>query len=210
MDDLEGDYTRAGFGARLEAGRNPAVLAVDVVRAYLDPGSPLYAGVEDAVASAARVIAAARDAGRPVIYTQVRYVVGGADGGHFYRKVPSLQLFDDGSPLGEISPLVAPTEGDVVVVKQYASAFFGTSLASTLRALGVDTTVIVGLSTSGCVRASAVDAVQHGFIPLVVRDACGDREPRPHEQALFDLDAKYADVVSESEAIAVLTREADR
>ena len=204
MSDLEDDYRAHGFAGRLGAGERPALLVVDVALAYLDPGSPLYAGVEEAVASAARVLAAARDAGRPVLHTRVRYTAGGLDGGLFRRKIPALAVFDEGSPLAEPDPSVAPAPGEVVVVKQYASGFFGTSLASTLRALGADTVVVTGLTTSGCVRATAVDALQHGFAPLVVRDAVGDRDPRPHEANLLDLQAKYADVVGEAEAVAGL------
>jgi maleamate amidohydrolase len=205
MTDLADEYARHGFAGRLGFGRRAAVLVVDVALAYLDPASPLYAGVEEAVASAARVVAAARAADVPILHTRVLFARGGADGGLFWRKIPSLAVFEAGSPLGEPAPALAPLDGDVVVTKQYASAFFGTSLASTLRAMDVDTVVIVGLTTSGCVRASAVDALQHGFVPVVVRDAVGDRDPRPHEANLLDLEAKYADVVSESEAIAALT-----
>jgi nicotinamidase-related amidase len=127
----------------------------------------------------------------------------------FYRKVPALRALDAGSPLADFADDPRPRAGEVVITKQYASAFFGTSLASTLTATGIDTVVIVGLSTSGCVRATAVDAVQHGFAPIVVRDAVGDRDERPHEANLFDLDAKYADVVGEDEVLAVLAAIAD-
>jgi maleamate amidohydrolase len=204
--DLGAEYVAHGFGAGLGFGTAPAVVAVDIAMAYLDRDSPLYAGVEDAVASAARVLAAARAAGVPVVHTRVRYQPGGLDGGLFRRKIPALRVFDEGSPLGEPAPAVAPEPGEVVVLKQYASGFFGTSLASTLRALGVDTTVIVGLTTSGCVRATALDAMQHGFVPIVVRDAVGDRDPRPHEANLLDLQAKYADVVGEADVLAALAR----
>ena len=199
--DLDADYEAAGFKRSLEPGQRPALLVVDFVNAYLDPDSPLYAGVEDTLRSAVRVLAAARETAIPVIYTKVTYTPGGADGGIFYRKVPALEVFHEGSPLGEIPPELTPRPDEIVVYKQYASAFFGTSLASTLTALGVDTVVIIGLSTSGCVRASAVDAMQHGFIPVVVADAVGDRDPRPHEANLFDLQAKYAEVVGEDAVI---------
>jgi maleamate amidohydrolase len=199
--DLEDDYQRAGFRGRLGWGSRPAVLVVDICRAYVDPQSPLYAGVEQQVASAARVVEAARRGGHPVLFTRVSYQPGGADGGLFYKKVAALRCFDEGNPLGEFLDDPKPLPGEVVITKQYASAFFGTSLAATLTAQGVDTVVIVGLSTSGCVRASAVDAVQHGFRPIVVADACGDRDPRPHDAALFDIDAKYGDVVPETEAL---------
>lgn len=201
--DLSDDYAAAGFGGRLTPGRRPAVVVVDVVMAYLDSASPLYAGVEAARDSAIRLAAAARAAGAPVILTNVVYTPGGADGGLFYRKVPALKAFDAGSPLGAF-PAGLQAAGDLVVTKQYASAFFGTSLASTLVAMGVDTVLLCGFSTSGCVRASALDALQHGFRPFVVRDACGDRDPRPHEANLFDLQAKYAEVVSEAEARDIL------
>jgi maleamate amidohydrolase len=204
MSDLSEDYARHGFRGRLGFGTRPAVLVVDVAKAYLDPGSPLFAGVEDAVASAHRVVEAARSAGVPVLWSRVRFLPGGADGGLFWRKVPSLRVFEEGNPLGDWPAECRPATGEVVVTKQYASSFFGTSLASTLTALQIDTLVLVGLTTSGCVRATAVDALQHGFVPVVVREAVGDRDPRPHQANLLDLEAKYADVVGELEVVAYL------
>ena len=198
MSALDEDYARAGFGGRLAFGRRPALLVVDVVRAYTAKDSPLYAGVEAALASTLRLIGAARTGGAPVIYTSVVYQAGGVDGGLFYRKVPALRLFDQGSPYGAFCEGVTPRPDEVVVTKQYASAFFGTSLASTLRALEVDTVVLCGFSTSGCVRASALDALQNGFAPFLVRQACGDRDPRVQAANLFDLQAKYAEVVDEA------------
>ena len=200
MSELDADYSAAGFGQRLEPGRRPALVLIDLVRAYFDPAAELYLGSGDCLDSAAVLLAAAREAGIPVVHTRVSYANGGADGGVFYRKVGALRHFATDGPLGEIMPAVAPAASEVVIVKQYASAFFGTSLASTLTAAGVDTLIIAGVSTSGCVRATGVDAVQHGFVPLVARDAVGDRDPRPHEASLFDLQAKYAEVLS-TEAI---------
>ena len=201
---LDADYARAGFGGHLPFGERPALLVVDVCRAYLDRDSPLYAGVEDALASNIRLVDAARAAGVPVVFTRVRYTAGGRDGGLFYRKVPALAAYLDDNPLGDFPEGFGPGPDDVLVTKQYASAFFGTSLAATLTAMGVDTLAITGFSTSGCVRATALDALQHGFVPYVVRDACGDRAPEPHEANLFDLQAKYAEVVGEHEMIALL------
>ncbi len=202
-DDLTESY-RGAFDGNLPFGKRPALLIVDFVVAYLDPASPLYAGVEDALASNERLLAAARKAGIPVLFTNVVYTPGGADGGVFYRKVPALRLFDKGSPLGAFPASLQPREGELVISKQYASSFFGTHLAATLTAQGIDTLLITGLSTSGCVRATALDACQHGFLPFVVREACGDRHPGPHEANLFDLQAKYAEVISEAEALAHL------
>ena len=203
MESLAENYAGA-FDGHLPFGKRPALLIVDFVMAYLEPSSPLYAGVEDALASNERLLAAARAAGIPVIFTNVVYSPGGADGGVFYRKVPALKLFERGSSLGAFPPSLRPCDGELVISKQYASSFFSTHLGATLTAMGVDTLLITGLSTSGCVRATALDACQHGFAPFVVREACGDRHPGPHEASLFDLQAKYAEVVSEHEALALL------
>lgn len=204
--DLGADYQLAGFGGSLAFGKRPALVIVDFVRAYIEPGSPLYAGCESAFESAKRVLAAARKAGIPVIFTGVEYEPGGVNGGIFYRKVGALKVFDRGSRLGEYCNGLEPRPGEWLLLKQYASAFFGTTLAPTLTAQGVDTLIITGVSTSGCVRATALDACQHGFIPFVVRDAVGDRDPRPHEANLFDLQQKYAEVVGEAAIVAHLER----
>lgn len=201
--DLTSNY-RGALDGQLPFGESPAVLIVDVVMAYLDPASPLYAGVEDALASCERLVAAARTASVPVIFTNVEYEPGGADGGVFYRKVPALRVFDRGSPLGAFPPTLQPLSGELIVTKQYASAFFATPLASALSASAIDSLLIGGFSTSGCIRATAIDACQHGFIPFVVSDACGDRHPDPHAANLFDLQAKYAEVVGESDALKLL------
>ena len=186
------------FGQHLDPGHRPALLVIDFVRAYMVPGSPLYAGVDAARDSCAKLLSTARKARVPVIHTNVVYQPGGQDGGVFFRKLPALSCFERGlhPEFAAFAEGLEPIDGETVISKQYASAFFGTSLASTLTALGIDTLLIAGVSTSGCVRASAVDACQHGFIPLVVRDAVGDRHPAPHDASLFDLQAKYAEVVS--------------
>jgi maleamate amidohydrolase len=193
------------YEGRLQPGARPALLIVDVVAAYLTEGSALF--METAAAardSNARLAEAARAAGVPVVFTNVRYKPDGSDGGVFYRKAPVLSAFVEGSPLGAFPPELTPREGERMFTKQYPSAFFGTGLAEVLRAEGIDTLLITGYSTSGCVRASALDAMQYGFIPLVVREACADRHPAPHEANLFDLQAKYAEVISEAEALALI------
>jgi maleamate amidohydrolase len=207
MSALEQDYSKAGFGGKLAFGNRPALVIVDVVRAYVDPDSPLYAGTsaEDALRANVRLRAAADAAGIPVIMTGVEYHPGGRDGGIFFRKVPALKAFEHGNPMGQFLPELSPRDQDVVITKQYPSAFFGTPLASMLTALGVDTVMITGYSTSGCVRASALDAMQYGFIPFVISDACADRDPAPHNANLFDLQAKYAEVLTTSEVIKLLS-----
>jgi len=206
-ESLQENYAKGGFGKRLEPGRSPALLVIDFVEAYLKPGSPLYAGVEAAHAACVNLLAAARAARIPIVHTNVAFQPGGRDGGVFFRKVPALSCFERGlhPDLAAFGAGLEPLPGETLITKQYASAFFATSLAPTLTSLGVDTVLIAGVSTSGCIRASAVDACQHGFIPLVVRDAVGDRAPGPHEANLFDLQAKYAEVLSLDQVKRYLT-----
>lgn len=206
MSDLDRDYAAAGFARRLGWGTRPAVLLVDPALAYTYRESPLYLKSGEAAASAMSVVAgAARERGIPVVWTRVRYADESCpEAPLFAAKVPSLKVFADGNPLGGFAPPLSPAAGELVVVKHYASAFAGTSLAAWLTSHGIDTLVIGGFSTSGCVRASALDALQHGFRPIVVRQACADREGGPHEHNLFDLDAKYADVIALDEALSAL------
>jgi maleamate amidohydrolase len=202
--DPAGVDVTSPFGGGLGWGSRPALVLIDMMRAYFTPGSPFDLGSAAAVEGCAALLASARSAGIPVLHTRVRYNADLSDGGLFVRKVPALALLasDLASDLGEFVGELEPGPGEVVVVKQYASAFFGTSLAATLTAKGIDTTVIAGVSTSGCVRASATDALQHGFRPLVVADACGDRTAAVHDANLFDLQAKYADVTTVAEVVA--------
>lgn len=203
-ESLQDNYARGGFGSRLEAGRKPALLIVDFVEAYLARESPLYAGVEAVRDAAVELLGVARRAGLPVVHTFVEYEPGGRNGGIFFRKVPALRCFERGlhPEWCAFGRGLTPIAGETVIGKQYASAFFATPLASLLTSLGVDTVLLAGVSTSGCIRASAVDCCQHGFIPMVVREAVGDRASEPHEANLFDLQAKYAEVVSMADALA--------
>jgi maleamate amidohydrolase len=197
------------YDGRLQPGSRPALLIVDVVMAYLTQGSPLLMDTAAAARdSNVRLAEAARASDVPVVFTNVAYKPDGSDGGVFYRKAPVLKAFIEGSPLGAFPPELTPLANERVFTKQYPSAFFGTGLAEALHATSIDTLLIGGYSTSGCVRASALDAMQYGFIPLVVREACADRHPAPHEANLFDLQAKYAEVISEAEAHALIAAHA--
>ena len=202
-EDLDANYRRA-YGNRIGFGRRPALILIDFVQAYFDRSCDLYAGVEAALGSALRIREAARASGVPVIYTNVVYHPRALDGGRFYQKARPLKNFLAGSPMGAWPEGLEVRPDELVISKQYPSAFFGTSLASTLTTWGIDSLILTGLSTSGCVRATCVDTCSHGFIPIVVREACGDRHPAPHEANLFDMDAKYADVVGEAEALSYL------
>ena len=195
----------SAFSGRVGWGVRPALLVIDLVRGYTEPGGPFaLPDPGPAVAAVTELVAAARSGRHPVVWTAVRSAAGLADGGLFVRKVPALAAFAADAPGGWGDLTVEPEPGETVVEKQYASAFFGTPLASTLHAAGVDTVVIAGVSTSGCVRATAMDALNSGFRPQVVRQACADRSTELHENNLADLDAKYADVVDLAEALAHL------
>jgi maleamate amidohydrolase len=202
-DDLTANYQRA-YGRSVGFGARPALLLIDFVHGYFDRSCDLYAGVEEALASALRLRAAARAAGVPVILTNVVLHPSGVDGGRFFEKSKPMRYFTRGNPMAAWPEGLEPEEDELIVSKQYASAFFGTSLAATLTAMGCDSVILTGLTTSGCVRATCVDAMQHGFRTLVVEEACGDRHPDPHRANLFDMNAKYADVVSEADTTAYL------
>lgn len=188
------DYARAGFGQELQPGTRPALVVVDPARAYIDPDSPLYAGVEENVEAMRTLLTSAREAGIPVVITEVRLRADGADAGVFFKKSGTLVAFCEGSPYGELIEGLEPTCAEMLVTKKYPSAFFGTTLNSHLTSLGVDTVLIAGLSTSGCVRATTLDAMQHGFAPIVVEDAVGDRDSAIHSSNLFDMQQKMAEV----------------
>ncbi len=208
--DINNDYEGAGYNRRLGFGARAALILIDFVEAYFDRCSPLYADIEDSLVSALRIRDAARQAGLFIIYTNVVFTKGGADGGIFIKKVPALHMMEAGGPMGAWPKGLQPGEDELVISKQYPSAFFGTSLSSTLTAQGIDTLILTGLTTSGCVRATCLDTVSYGFRPIVVRDACGDRDERPHEANLFDMNAKYADVLSEVEVLDYLDRQGNR
>ena len=201
--NLSVDYARAGFGGKLVAGIRPALILVDFARAYFDRECGLFAGVERERERAARLAEAARTVGVPVVFTRVEYR-SAAEGGRFYQKVPALAAFDSGNPMGDFTRELTPAPGDIVITKHYPSAFFGTDLADQLHGMRVDTLLVTGLSTSGCVRATTLDALCHGFIPLVVEDACGDRDRAVHDANIFDLRAKYAEIVDSDWAIDYL------
>lgn len=198
------DTFAPGFGGPIALGQMPAVILIDFVQGYFEPTDPLYAAPEKVLKNAITIRDAARKANVPVFYTNVVYHPGGRDGGTFYAKLSALSAFTKDNPMGAWPTGLEPREDEFVISKQYPSAFFGTSLMSTLTFLKVDTLIITGLTTSGCVRATAVDAVSHGLVPVVVEDACGDRDTRPHEANLFDIKAKYGEVIGSSDAIAYL------
>lgn len=201
----EAFFAARGFGRRMGFGRRPAVLSVDFLRAFTDPASPIGADLDAAVEQARRVLDAARAGGVPVFHSAIRYDDPGLEDAGLWRlKNEGVWQLRAGTPNVEVDARLGRRPEEQLVVKRFASAFFGTDLATRLVGAGVDTLVVVGCATSGCVRATAVDALQLGFRPMVVREAVGDRSAVSHERALIELDQKYADVVSADEVVGYL------
>ncbi|RUR33202.1 N-carbamoylsarcosine amidohydrolase [Vreelandella nanhaiensis] len=194
---------RGVWDGRIGFGRKAALLVVDFMQGYVLKESPLYApGVVEAVANMPPLLDAARQSGTPVIHTNILYhAPDQIDGGIWVKKSPVMRAMVPGNPFAEFCTEVVPSSTEPVITKQYASAFFGTSLTAMLVAMGVDTIIVTGCSTSGCIRATAVDGLQHGFRVMVVRDCVGDRHSDPHEANLFDIDSKYGDVIDRQAAI---------
>ncbi|KAH7121029.1 N-carbamoylsarcosine amidase [Dendryphion nanum] len=206
-------YVKSGFSNKIGWGSKPALLLVDVCNAYWTKGSPLDTSSNPASAAApasiGRLVAAAREGQVPLIWTRVEYTEPDmSDAGVFFCKAPVLTVFQKGRETGLEAwlPGLEPQHGEMVIPKRYPSAFFATDLNTRLQLKGVDTLVVCGVSTSGCVRASTLDAMCWGFKPMVVSEACGDRSPQIHDANMFDMNAKMADVVPESEAIERLRR----
>ena len=203
-EDAAAVYSRAGLGASVPLGSRPAVLVVDFSCGFTDPECGLGSDLTAEVEATRRVLDAARARGFPVLFTTIGYEPSLKDAGLWVRKAPGLAELQVGGRWVEIDPRLDPREDETVVLKKGASAFFGTNLAGILVAQGVDTVVLCGATTSGCIRATAVDLLQWGWPTLVPRECVGDRAQAPHEANLFDIQAKYADVVSVEDALAYL------
>ncbi|CAN5879797.1 N-carbamoylsarcosine amidohydrolase [soil metagenome] len=191
-----------GFGGRGGFGRRPALVVIDMTLGFTDPESPLACDLEGPISEIQKLLRAARRAEIPIVFTTVAYRESDKlTAATFIDKVPALLTLEAGTRWAEIDPRIAPRETEPVLNKLFASGFFGTGLSSLLTSAGVDTLIITGASTSGCVRATAVDALQYGFRPVIPREAVGDRNEQAHEANLYDVDAKYGDVVSVREAL---------
>jgi nicotinamidase-related amidase len=194
-----------GFGGRGGFGRRPALIVVDMTLGFTDPESPLACDLEGPVENIRKLLEAARGAQMPVVFTTVAYRESDKlTAAAFIDKVPALLTLEAGSRWAEIDPRISPLETEPVLNKLFASAFYGTGLPSLLAAARIDALIVTGASTSGCVRATAVDALQYGYRPIVPREAVGDRNPEAHDANLYDIDAKYGDVVRVEEALQYL------
>jgi maleamate amidohydrolase len=198
-------FRARGFGLRIGFGSRPAVVVIDLLNAFTDPTMPLGSNLDAEIAATTALLESARSAGIPIFYTTIGYEEEDmADAGVWLLKQRGLLSLRAGTNAVELDPRLNRRSDEPVVRKQYASAFFGTDFVSRLNARQIDTLLIAGCTTSGCVRATAVDAVQYGFRPMIVREAVGDRDEGAHGQALFDLGQKYADVIALDEALAYL------
>lgn len=197
-------YERARLGQSLTLGESPAVLVVDFSCGFTDPECAMGSDLTEEVRATKRLLDVARAGELPVIFTTIGYETNLKDGSLWLEKAPALGELRLGGRWVEIDPRLERRESETVVLKKGASAFFGTNLSSILVSEKIDTVVLCGATTSGCIRATAIDLLQHGFPAIVPRECVGDRAQAPHEANLFDIQAKYADVVSVDEAIAYL------
>lgn len=200
-DETDRTYDRAGFGSPVRRGERPVIVVVDLTTGFTDPSYPTGADLTDVVAATASLVLAARPAGVPVVYTTIGYTPAEMDTVVWLDKAPGMRALAVDSPAVGIDPRLPLTDADHVIMKKGASAFFGTPLATTLACIGADTVIVCGATTSGCVRATAVDALQSGYPVLVPRECVGDRAQGPHDATLFDIEAKYGDVIDLDDAL---------
>jgi maleamate amidohydrolase len=194
-------YAAAGLGQSVTLGSRPAVLVVDFSCGFTDPECRLGSDLTPQVEATKRLLDAARAKSLPVIFTTIGYEPSLKDGGLWLQKAPALGDLQVGGHWVEIDARLEPREDETIVLKKGASAFFGTNLPAILGSQGVDTVLLCGATTSGCIRATAIDLLQHSYPTLVPRECVGDRAQAPHDANLFDIQAKYADVVSLEDAL---------
>jgi nicotinamidase-related amidase len=203
--DDEEFFRARGFGIKIGFGERPALIVIDMIKGFTNKDMPLGAPLEAQIHAQKPMIDAAHERGIPVIFSTVMYADHDmADAGLWAIKMKGIATLQAGTEAVEVDPRLGMRGTDSLLVKKYASCFFGTDLVPRLTHRGIDTLIITGCTTSGCVRATAVDAVQNGFRPMVVREAVGDRSAAAHDQALFDINAKYGDVVSLDETLQYL------
>lgn len=202
--DAAAIYARSGIGTRVGCGSRPALLVVDFQNGFTDPGTKVGGDLSKEISATQPLLAEFRRRGWPVAFTAVGFDASGRDGATWLKKMPGLAMLDEKSRWCEIDPRLAPQAGEPVWVKRAPSAFFGTPIVPFLTAARIDTLIVVGCVTSGCVRATTIDAVSYGYRTIVPRECVGDRAEGPHTWNLFDIDAKYADVESLADVFATL------
>ncbi|WP_410767322.1 isochorismatase family protein [Haloferax sp. DFSO60] len=196
LDETAATYAERDFGDDVGFGTRPALVVIDMIAAFTDPESNLGMDATHILDATERLLDAFRQYDLPRYFTTVAFEESYGDAGLFIEKVPALEELRLGTDRVSVDSQLAPRTEERVILKKYASAFFGTDFQTELTTNRVDTLVLAGVTTSGCVRATAVDSLQHGYRTIVPADAVGDRAKGPHEANLFDIDAKYGDVVS--------------
>ena len=211
MNDSENSiFRQQGFGQTMGMGEHPALVVVDFVVAFDDP--KLFGGgnIHSAVLQTVDLLKFCRAQRIPIAFTRYVFSEDGSDSNLLTAKIPSLKILTENNPVGHIVPELTPQPGELVVRKRNASAFFQTDFSSWLARHCVDTLIITGCVTSGCIRATAVDSLGYGYRPIVVSDCVGDRAMAPHEASLFDMQQKYADLITRDELIDSLSRSRTR
>ncbi|MCW3768522.1 N-carbamoylsarcosine amidohydrolase [Paenarthrobacter sp. PAE-2] len=201
---LRSEFKEKGLGGRIGFGSRPALLVIDMIRGFTDARSPLAGDLDEQLIATQDLLARARAAAVPVIFSTVEYDTDLQEAGKWIQKIPSNSWLVEGSEWVELDERLERQSNEMLLVKKYASCFFGTDLAARLVSRGIDTLIIVGCTTSGCVRATAVDSCSYGFHTIVVEEGVGDRAELPHLGSLFDIDNKYGDVVGLKEANSYL------
>ncbi|MEE2760147.1 MAG: isochorismatase family protein [Pseudomonadota bacterium] len=204
MNELD-IYQRQGFGNKSGFGNRPALLIIDFVNSFADEGQFGGGNIGAAISNTQSLLAVARNTSIPVAFTRVVYAADGSDTGIFCLKAPGLKALVEDASSSQVVDDLAPAEGEYIVRKTQPSAFFGTNLAAWLVAKGVDTVLVTGCTTSGCVRASVIDSMSYNFQTIVVTDGVGDRALAPHEANLFDMEQKYADLMTAEEVATKIT-----
>lgn len=197
-DPIEKDrefYQQHGLGGRVGFGKKAAVVVIDLQLGFTDSTCPLGGNLDEVVDACRTLIAAAHAKSIPVFFTSSAYEEHLKDSGVWARKIPALSWLRLGSKWAEIDPRLGKARNDILIYKKYPSGFFGTHLQATLTSMGVDTLIVAGTTTSGCVRATCVDALQYGYRGIVPEECVGDRAEAPHRANLFDIDQKYCDVM---------------
>jgi len=197
-------YIKKGLSGRVGLGQRPALIVIDMIRGFTDVCSPLASNMDDQIEAINQLLEVARSEQIPIIFSTVAYDANLHDAGIWIRKIPSAKLLVEGSEWVDVDERLNRRPDEMLLVKKYASCFFGTDLSSRLIRRGIDTLLITGCTTSGCVRATAVDSCSYGLHTIVVQEAVGDRAELPHFANLFDIDAKYGDVISLEEILKYL------
>lgn len=207
LHDIDVNYKTEDFGASVGLGDQPALIVIDLINAFTDPDTSLGSDVTGVLEQTDRLLTAFREHDLPRYFTTVAFEDSYGDAGRFIEKVPALRELRLGTEAVEVDDRIAPVNNERVILKKYASAFFGTDLQTELTTHRVDTLILAGVTTSGCIRATAVDSLQHGYRTIVPADAVGDRAEGPHRANLFDIDAKYGDVVTTGDVLEHLSHD---